>query len=238
MASGGLAGLGGSPYPMRDGSAVNSRPVFNDTDFNNAWSDSMPSQYIWTELAGQRQYGDPNAQSFIGKIDNANMDSIAKGAGTSRESLSGIEAILRGMGLTGSWDGEKIVTGADAYSPLNFGMGASHKVQTDQINPDYTAGMAAWGRARDARQQNQNRLQSAYDKNQLGNSATGGVLPANYNSSSYGQISGQANTGSTGGLGGLGGMTQPGGAYGGGGGAYNPTPFLPGSMSDTLWQGF
>lgn len=238
MAIGGLGGLGGLPYPSRDGSTVNSMPVFNDTDFNNAWANSMPAQYKSVELAGQRQYGDPMAQQYIGQIDNANMDSIAQGAGTSRESLASVEAFLRGKGLTGSWDGQRIVTGTDAYSPLNYGMGASHMVQTDQINPDYTAAQAAWGRARDARQQNQNRLQSAYDKNQLGNSAMGGVLPANYNSSSYGQISGAQNAGSTGGLGGLGGMSQAGGAYGGGSGAYNPTPFLPGSQSTSPWGGF
>lgn len=231
-------GAFGSPYPIRDGMPVNSQPVMNDNDFNNAWQSSMPEQYIWQELAGQRQYGDQGAQSYIGQIDNANMDSIAQGAGTSRESLSGVEAYLRGMGLTGSWDGGRIVTGTDAYSPLNVHMGASHKVNTGQINPDFTAAQAAWGRARDARQQNQNRMQSAYDKNQLGNSAVGGVLPADYNSSSYGQISGAANTGSTGGLGGSGGMTQAGGAYGGGAGAYNPTPFLPGTMGESPWGGF
>jgi hypothetical protein len=120
--------------------------------------------------------------------------------------------------------------------------GSSVGEYNKRLNPEYDKVIAAQAAATAQRGENQIRQQQAFDTGMMGSGAIGGVMPSNYSDPTYGQITGQK----AGGLGGLGGVdltgidnTQQTGAYMGGAGAYNPSPWASNTFQNkNPWSGF
>jgi hypothetical protein len=108
-------------------------------------------------------------------------------------------------------------------------------------NPEWTRLNDAWQQATKERGENQIRQQQAYDTYLAGDGNIGGVIRGQYANPTAGMITGQEPGSSMSGLPGFGGIntgltgvddTSQSGAYSGGSGRYNPSPYSPDAFTN------
>ena len=219
---------GRSPFPNRaDFAAPDSGIVQSDTEWNKAWTDRIKSI---------PQYLDPVATGMSTPWwQSANINSLTASGGGPRGAYSDTEKLANSFGITLTQDANN----------GGFMIGRAPDIQMEYApaapNPEYARITNDYANAQKYRGENQIRQQQAYDTILMGNNAQNGVLPSNYADPNYGQVTGQK----VGGLGGLGGADLTGvseqpsaGAFGGGFGSYNPTPWTPGNIKSGGWNGF
>ncbi len=213
--------FGGSAYPTRGGSMPQSGQVMSDGEFNQGWQDKLATipQYLTTETPEWL-----NVSDVWRSGDLAQIDQLMKYTSNPDQKFSFGSTATDGFGAPTT--DYRIQTGTSSVS---------------ELNPEWSKLNDTFQTAKNLRAENQTRQQQAYDTTMMGNGAFGGVLPSNYADPNYGQVTGQK----TGGLGGLGGTDLTGignenqtGAYGGGSGSYNPTPWAAGWQGNKGWGGF
>jgi hypothetical protein len=217
--------FGGAAFPTRGQNTPNSGQVMSDGEFNQGWEGKLATvpQYF----AGASRPTFTNVQDLYkaGQVDQANA--LVQRAAAEN--------------LNYKWEGRGGTTLAGDFNPGNYMVQTGMEAGPQELNPEWARINNDFQSARGLRSENQTRQQQAYNTTMAGNGAFGGVLPANYTDPNYGQVTGQK----TGGLGSLGGADLTGigsdnqtGAYSGGSGSYNLTPFAAGWQSNKTWGGF
>jgi hypothetical protein len=216
--------FGKMPYPNRSPFAPQSGQVQSDQEFATGWQNHINSI-------------SPTVREELGRItpwwQDANINSLSQTAPGFKDAYSTTEKMANSLGVTLTQDMNNggFMVGSAPELAMNY---------RNVANPEYAAAQDAFSQASKFRGENQIRQQQAYDTTLMGNNAIGGALPGNYADPNFGQV-----TGKVGGLGGLGGTDLTGinadsqtGAYSGGSGAYNPTPWGAGWQKSNPWGGF
>lgn len=239
MAIGGLGGLGGLPYPSRT-SRPDSQWVKSDREWDAGWGSAIGEipQYNYASLTpGTEGFSPTVAAQYGGHIDSVMRENAGGATAGSPLEAAMLEAAKYGLTFQPGQqaNGASLSFSQNPYLNTSDPNAGSHMVATGN-NPAFGAINTQYEEARRQREENKVRQQQSYNVNMMGNNAENGVLPQNYSDANFGQVSGK-----TGGLGGLGGVnTGPQtGAYTGGSGAYNPSPFTPGNFQQSNpWSGF
>lgn len=219
-----------SAYPMRPAGAPASGVVQSDQEFQQDWASLIASTP--TTIRDRVQL-DPNGAGYE--------------QSKASDYWSSLQPIPFGQPVGGVYNAQMDRTPSPSGPHFD---NIKHKIEpgtffgeyNERLNPLYAQALADREAAESQRGENQIRQQQAFDTTMMGNGAIGGVMPSDYSSPTYGQVTGQKQ----GGLGGLGGsdlsgvdMAQQSGDYRGGAGAYNPSPWGTGSFNGkSPWTGF
>jgi hypothetical protein len=208
-------------------------------------------------VPGAGGYEQEAAKPYVDDIMNQNKDAWIKQASGAGWNIGDITAnwqsatnmgYIPTLGADGAISLSRNAYGANPQSVARStadqtgfagGQTVTETIQTE--NPLWQAAANTFLQAQKERGENQIRQQLAYDTFLAGDGNIGGVIRPSYADPNAGMITGQAPGASTSGLPGFGGITDgltgvddtsQSGAYSGGSGRYNPSPFAPDAFTN------